>query len=54
LLDIINQEMDNHSLSKLMSQTQVEFTSLGVDIVLKGAAALLLYHELGVGYGLSF
>jgi predicted NBD/HSP70 family sugar kinase len=54
LLDVVNQEMDNHSLSKLISQTQVEYTSLGVDIVLIGAAALLLYHELGVGYGLSF
>jgi glucokinase len=54
LLDIINQEMDNRSLSKLVSQTQVEFASLGVDIALIGAAALLLYHELGVGNGLSF
>ena len=54
LLDIINQEMNNRSLSKLVSQTQVEFSDLGVDIVLTGATALLLYHELGVGYGLSF
>lgn len=52
LLDIICHEMDNRSLSKMVSQTQIEFSSLSIDIVLTGAAALLLYHELGVGSGL--
>jgi len=32
----------------LSGQTKIEFASLGRDIVIKGAAALLLKHELGI------
>jgi len=48
LLDVINQEMRERSFAQQISQTKIEFSGLGTDIVILGAAALILYHELGV------
>jgi len=48
LLDLISQEMNERSLAPVVSQTKIEFASLGSDIVILGAAALLLSHELKV------
>ena len=48
LLDVIQDEMTRRSLPALTRDTQVGFVSLGPDIVLLGASALLLSHELGV------
>lgn len=48
LLESIVGEMSRRSLQALASETQVEVSSLGSDIVILGAAALLLSHELGL------
>jgi hypothetical protein len=48
LLDVIHGEMVRRSLPTLARDTQVGFVSLGPDIVLLGASALLLPHELGL------
>jgi N-acetylglucosamine repressor len=48
LLEPIRQEMRQCSLAALASETHVEITSLGPDIVILGAAALLLTYELGL------
>lgn len=48
LLDAIRQEITRRSLPLLAEKTEVGFASLGTDIVLLGASALLLSHELGV------
>ncbi len=48
LLDVINREVENRSLARMVSQTSVELASLGPDIVLLGAAALLVHYDLGV------
>jgi N-acetylglucosamine repressor len=48
LLDVIQEEMNKRTLPALASATQVRFASLGSDIVLLGASALLLPHELGL------
>jgi len=48
LLDLINREVQQRSLVRMVSQTEVEMGTLGADIVILGAAALLMYHELGV------
>jgi glucokinase-like ROK family protein len=48
LLEPAQQEMVKRSLSTLTQDTRLEIASLGSDIVILGAAALLLTHELGV------
>ena len=46
LLAPIKNTMRRHSLSILADETNVNFSSLGQDIVIKGAASLLLANEL--------
>lgn len=48
LLNVINQEVKERSLAQMVSQTRVELASLGPDIVLLGAAALLVHYDLEV------
>lgn len=48
LFTAIQQEMRQRALTALAEETRVEGTSLGYDIVILGAAALLLTHELGL------
>ncbi|MEZ4661727.1 MAG: ROK family transcriptional regulator [Caldilineaceae bacterium] len=44
----INQEVNCRSLARVVSGATVEAATLGADIVILGAAALVLQHELGV------
>jgi hypothetical protein len=48
LIDIINQEVRRRSLAPVVSHTCVEPAGLGSDIVLLGAAALLVHYNIGV------
>ena len=48
LLEPIRLEIGRRSLAALADETRIEVTSLGPDIVILGAAALLLTHELGL------
>ncbi len=48
LLDAINRTIVPRSLSQLVSQTHVELSDLGQDIVILGSASLVLSNELGV------
>jgi predicted NBD/HSP70 family sugar kinase len=48
LLDPILHEMSQSSLEALAGETRVEISSLGSDIVILGAGALLLSHEIGL------
>lgn len=48
LLDAITKEVYARSLARMVSQTIVEVASLGDQIVLLGAAGLLLRHEMGI------
>jgi N-acetylglucosamine repressor len=48
LLEPIVREMACRSLQTLAEETRVEISDLGPDIVILGAAALLLSHELGL------
>ncbi len=48
LLEPIRQEMKRSSIALLADETQVSLSSLGQDIVIQGASALLLSHELGL------
>jgi glucokinase len=48
LLDPVIEEMEQRSLAALAGETRVEISSLGPDIVILGAAALLLTQELGL------
>jgi len=48
LLDPLKQEMQRRSLPQLAQNTHVSASQLGADIVILGAAALLLHHELGL------
>jgi predicted NBD/HSP70 family sugar kinase len=48
LLDAIRQEMDRRCFPSLAQQTEIGFVSLGSNIVLLGASALLLQNELGL------
>lgn len=48
LLEPIVREVRRRSLAALADETCIEITSLGSDIVILGAAALLLPHELGL------
>jgi N-acetylglucosamine repressor len=48
LLEPIRREMRRRSLSTLADETDVSVSNLGADIVILGAAALLLSNELGL------
>lgn len=48
LLDAIRATLTRRSLAALAQASEVDFVSLGGDIVLRGAAALLMHHELGL------
>jgi glucokinase-like ROK family protein len=48
LLEPLKQEMHQRSLAALANETQISISNLGSDIVILGAAALLLTHELGL------
>ncbi len=48
MLEPARQEMIRRSLATLARATRLEIASLDADIVILGAAALLLTHELGV------
>jgi N-acetylglucosamine repressor len=48
LLSAVKQEMQQRSLSALTAETRVDFSNLGLDIVILGAASLVLSHELGL------
>ena len=48
LLEPIKREIKQRSLPGLADETTIEITTLGPDIVILGAAALLLNHELGL------
>ena len=47
LVDIINKEMRLSSMDTLASETTVHLSNLGEDVVMLGAASLLLSNELG-------
>jgi N-acetylglucosamine repressor len=48
LLEPVDQEMRLRSLATLANETEVSISNLGSDIVILGAAALLLTNELGL------
>jgi predicted NBD/HSP70 family sugar kinase len=48
LLDRVRTELEHRLMADLAEQTTVEVAGLDPDIVLLGAAALLLTHELGL------
>lgn len=48
LLEPVNREIRSRSLATLASETEVNISKLGSDIVVLGAAALLLTYELGL------
>jgi len=48
LLDIIHQEMSRRTLAALARETRIQFSELGPDITVLGAAARLLHEELGI------
>ena len=48
LLEVIREEMARRTLPALADRTHIDFATLGNDIVLRGASALVLHHELGV------
>ncbi len=48
LLEPLRAQLDRRALRTLVEQTQIERSTLGQDIVILGAAALLLAHELGL------
>jgi glucokinase-like ROK family protein len=48
LLDVIKQEMVERSLAVVASETEIGISSMGPDIVILGASALVLAYELGL------
>ena len=48
LLEPIRQKMRQGSLAALADETDIEISGLGLDIVILGAAALILANELGI------
>ena len=48
LLEAIYEAMRPRAMGRMVSQTQVELSDLGQDIVMFGAASLVLSSELGV------
>lgn len=49
LTDPIRQQVSRGALPVLASETHIEVSTLGTDVVLLGAAALILSRELGIG-----
>jgi N-acetylglucosamine repressor len=49
LADPIRQQVSRGALPVLAQETQIEISALGTDVVLLGAAALILSRELGIG-----
>jgi len=49
LTDPIREQVSRGALPALASETQIEVSTLGTDVVLLGAAALILSRELGIG-----
>ncbi len=47
-LDVIKQEMSERCLTTLANETEIKISSIGEDIVILGASALVLTYELGV------
>jgi predicted NBD/HSP70 family sugar kinase len=47
-LDVIREEMVKRSLALVAGETEVEMSSMGQDIVILGASALVLAYELGL------
>ena len=47
LVDMINQEMQRSAMDALAKETTVHLSNLGEDVVMLGAASLLLSNELG-------
>ena len=50
LLKVIQQEMRRQALATLAQETKVRFGRFGLDVVILGASALLLTHELGLSF----
>lgn len=48
LLDPMREEMDRRALPSLARATELDIASVGSDIVIQGASALILHNELGV------
>lgn len=48
LIDVINKEMRRSAMATLADETNVHVSELGQDVVMLGAASLLLSNELGV------
>ena len=48
LVDVISQEMKRSAMAALADETNVHVSELGLDVVMLGAASLLLSNELGV------
>ena len=48
LVDVISEEMRRSAMSALADETNVHVSTLGQDVVMLGAASLLLSNELGV------
>ncbi len=48
LLDMLRQELSQRTISTLAAETEVGFVSVGDDIVLRGASALVISQEAGL------
>jgi len=48
LIETMREEMDRRTLPSLSRVSDVGQTNVGADIVIQGASALILHHELGV------
>ncbi|HOU11502.1 MAG TPA: ROK family transcriptional regulator [Anaerolineae bacterium] len=48
LLNTVREEMNKRALASLSQTSEIGFVSMGADIILLGAAALLLHEELGL------
>jgi len=48
LLDVVRETLSRRALTSLVKSSEVDFVSMSADIILLGAAALLLHEELGL------
>ncbi|MFK7802570.1 MAG: ROK family protein [Anaerolineae bacterium] len=48
LLNAIQGEMEQRALRNMVAETELKLSNLGQDIVMQGAASIILHHELGV------
>ena len=48
LLQVIQEEMEQRALRNIVEETELRLSNLGQDIVMQGAASIILHHELGV------